>query len=56
MKEAGVLYEKVYAEENRELAKQYGIMQAPTLVAETGGEVKKFRGVGEIIAYAESAK
>ena len=56
LKEAGVLYEKVYAEENRELAKQYGIMQAPTLVAEIAGEVKKYRGVGEIIAYAESAK
>ena len=53
---ANIRYEKIYAEENHEIAKQYGIMQAPTLVAEIDGEVRKFRGVSEIIAFAESMK
>ena len=29
---AGLAYEKLYAEENPDLAKTYGIKQAPTLV------------------------
>ncbi len=52
--DAGILYEKIYAEENRGLARKYGVMQAPTLVADDGTQVTKFRGVGEVRTFAEN--
>ena len=54
--EAGISYEKIYAEENRDLARKYGIMQAPTLVSDDGSKVSKFRGVGEVRAFVEQNK
>ena len=45
--EAGVLYRRVMVEENRDLAVEYGIRQAPTLII--GGETpERFVGVGAI--------
>ena len=54
--EAGIRYEKIYAEEQRDLARKYGIMQAPTLVFDDGSEVNKFRGVGAVREFIEKVK
>ena len=54
--EAGIRYEKIYAEEQRDLARKYGIMQAPTLVFDDGSEVNKFRGVGAVREFIEKGK
>ena len=54
--EAGIRYEKIYAEEQRELARKYGIMQAPTLVFDDGSAVNKFRGVGAVREFIEKGK
>ena len=41
-------YEKVVATENVELANQFGVKQAPTLVIVDGDQVEKYRGVSDI--------
>ena len=52
LEKAGIEFEKVYAEDEPELAKDLGIKQAPTLaVAE-----EKFSGVSDIKKYIESIK
>ena len=48
MDKAGFAYEKIMATENPELAKQYGVKQAPTLVLPDG---TKIAGAGAIKAY-----
>ena len=48
---AGIAYEKIYANENPEMATEYGIKQAPTLVVISDGEVSKFTGVSDIKKY-----
>ena len=48
MDKAGFAYRKVLAVENAELAKSYGVKQAPTLVLPDG---TKFAGAGAIKAY-----
>lgn len=48
---AGVIYEKIYANEEPEKAKQFGIKQAPTLVVIKNGEVTKYTGVSDIKKY-----
>ena len=48
---AGVVYEKLYANDKPQLAAHYGIKQAPTLVVINNGEVSKFAGVSEIKKY-----
>ncbi|MBQ2627734.1 MAG: ribonucleoside triphosphate reductase [Eubacterium sp.] len=45
---AGISYTAVDAYEHPELADQYSIMQAPTLVLTHGDSVEKFRGVSDI--------
>ena len=45
-------YEKLNAEENVELAKQFGVKQAPTLVVTTEGGFEKYAGAGAIKQYA----
>ena len=45
-------YEKLNAEENVELAKQFGVKQAPTLVVTTDGGFEKYAGAGAIKQYA----
>ena len=56
LREAGIAYEKIYAEENRDLARKYGILQAPTLVSEANGTVVKYRGVSDIIDFIANRK
>ena len=41
------------AEENAELTKRYGVMQAPTLVVVDGDEVAKYANASNIKKYAE---
>ena len=54
MDRMGVPYEKIYANEHPELAVEYGIRQAPTLVVAKDGEVQKFTGVSEVKKYLAS--
>ena len=52
--DAGVSYEKLYVEDNRELAASLGLKQAPTLIVRDGENVQKFVnvvGVREFIAH-----
>ena len=51
---AGVAYDVIDANENAALAKQYGIMAAPTLVVADGAEAKKFTYVSDIKQYVGS--
>jgi len=48
MDKMGVSYEKIYANENPDLAIAYGIKQAPTLVVEEGENQVKYTGVSDI--------
>ncbi len=49
----GESVEIIDAEQNPELAKQYGILQAPTLVIVDGGKVKKYANASNIQKYVE---
>ena len=55
LKKAGVSYEKVDAEENRELSLAYGIKQAPSLVVVDGEQVEKHVNASNIKKYIEQA-
>ena len=48
---AGFAYDKLMATEHQDLAKQYGVKQAPTLVVFHDGEAEKIAGAGAIKAY-----
>ena len=48
---AGFAYEKLMAAENADLARQYGVKQAPTLVLVQGNTFEKFAGAGAIKQY-----
>lgn len=50
----GVPYALVDAEENAELSRRYGVMQAPTLVVANGAEIKKYTNVSNIKKYAQA--
>ena len=50
---AGIDYVLVDAEENTELTRQYGIMQAPTLVVADRDQVKKYVNASNIRRFAE---
>ncbi len=54
--EAGISYEPVYANKQPELAKEYGIMQAPTLVVISNGKVEKISNVSNIRKFIDSVK
>ena len=45
---AGVSYEKIYVEDNADLATSYGLKQAPTLVAVHGDSFEKYVSVPHI--------
>ncbi len=53
LEEATIKYEVVDAEENIDLARKYGIMQAPTLVVVNEQGVKKFANISNIRTYAK---
>ncbi len=48
---AGVEYVELLVEENEELAKAYGLKQAPTLVVVSGGNAVKYAGVAGVKTY-----
>ncbi len=48
---AGYAYDKLMAAENAELAKRYGVKQAPTLIVPDGEGFEKFAGAGAIKQY-----
>ena len=49
---SGLTYVAVDAEENMELAAQYGVMQAPTLVVVGGDSFRKYVNASNIKKYA----
>ena len=53
--DAGVVYDKLFAEENADLATKLEIKQAPTLVIVTGDSVEKIVNVSNIRKFAEEA-
>ncbi len=53
---AGVSYEKLISEDHAELAKHYGVKQAPTLVIDDGKNVEKIAGVSDIKKTLSSVK
>ena len=44
-------YETIDAEENQELTRKYGVMQAPTLVVVNGGKTRKYVNASNIKKY-----
>lgn len=52
---ANIKYEKVYADENKALAEEYGIQQAPTLVVIRDGKAEKIVNLSNIRAFTERA-
>jgi ribonucleoside-triphosphate reductase len=54
LEESGADFEIVDAEENAELSKQYGVKQAPTLVAVNGGAAEKIVNASNIKKFAAS--
>ena len=56
LEKAGLPFEKIYANDQPDLAKSFGVMQAPTLVVADGKEYKKYTGVSEIKNYVNSIK
>ena len=56
LEKAGLPFEKIYANDQPDLAKSFGVMQAPTLVVSDGKKYKKYTGVSEIKNYVNSIK
>ncbi len=52
--DAGVVFEKVYADVNPELAAEYDIKQAPTLIVSNGDKFDKIMNVSNIRKFAET--
>ena len=53
---AGIKYTVVMAEEDKDLARKYKIMQAPTLVIDSNGKVEKFAGLSALTVFVENNK
>ena len=51
MDKAGFRYDKILADEHPELAKQYGVKLAPTLIVPKGGGFEKIAGAGAIKSF-----
>ena len=54
LEKAGIGYEHVIADQNPDLAKQFDIRQAPTLVRITDGNVEKISNLSNIKAFIEN--
>ena len=52
---AGFIYEKLSANDNPALVKEFGITQAPTLIVIKGGKVEKIANLSNIRAFTERA-
>ena len=52
---AGFVYEKLSANDNPELVREFGITQAPTLIVVKGGKVEKIANLSNIRAFTERA-
>ena len=50
----GLVYEVIDAEEYPELAMQYSLRQAPTLIVEKDGEVQKFAGIANVLKFVDA--
>ena len=50
----GLVYEVIDAEEHHELAMQYSLRQAPTLIVEKDGEVQKFAGIANVLKFVDA--
>ena len=50
----GLVYEVIDAEEHPELAMQYGLRQAPTLIVEKDGEIQKFAGIANVLKFVDA--
>ena len=56
LSKAGFSFEKIIADDNIELAKQYGIKGSPTLVITDGANTEKLYGVPDIKTFLESVR
>lgn len=54
LKKSGIPFEKIYADQTPKLAKQYGIVTAPTLVIVSGEKIDKIVNVSNIRKFADS--
>ena len=50
---AGFTYEKVYADEDKALAEEFGVQQAPTLISIKNGQMEKIVNLSNIRAFTE---
>lgn len=53
---AGIPYEKIYAEDNKDLVAKYKIVQAPTLIVQDENGITEYRNASNIKKYVESVK
>lgn len=53
LEEAQIEYEVIDAQENKEMVKKYGVMQAPTMVIVGGDSVEKYVNASNITKYAQ---
>ena len=56
LSDAGMTFTKVYYEDNKALAEEYGIKQAPTLVVVSGGKATKIENASNIRKFIAEAK
>ena len=54
--EAGIVFEKIYADKNPELAVKYDIKQAPTLICVNKGETEKYASVVNVKKFISEYK
>ncbi len=54
LKDSGIDYQVINAEENADISKALRIMQAPTLVVVDKGKVERYTGLSSVIGYVES--
>jgi ribonucleoside-triphosphate reductase len=52
---AGIAFEHVIADENRELTEQFDIHQAPTLVVVRNGKMEQYVNLSNIRKYIDTA-
>lgn len=52
----GIPYEKLYVEDNKELAQSLGLKQAPTLAVNNGGEVRLYADLPTVKEYIKAYK